>query len=149
MKLTLSQPPRPTFLTIGALAAASGLAASAIRYWERAGVLPAPPRQGGQRRYPRAALAQLAILRLAQSCGFTLEEMRRLVQGFRGGSPSQRWRSMATAKRAELEAKIRELQSMRKILKRLLHCECLEWSQCDRLATQMKTQTRAKKKAQR
>lgn len=141
MKSTLSQAPTRAHLSIGALASASNLPASTIRYWERIGLFPAPLRQGGQRRYNHEALSQLIILRLAQSCGFSLQEIRRLVQTFRGGTPSQRWRAMASSKRLEIDAQINELQSMRKILDTLLECECLDWKQCASLATQAKTET--------
>ncbi len=69
-------------MTIGELAAESGVPASTIRYWERIGVLPKPPRTNGQRRYAPDAVQRLAVLRLAQACGFRLEEMRRLLHGF-------------------------------------------------------------------
>lgn len=63
-------------MTIGELAIESGVPASTIRYWERIGVLPVPARISGQRRYLQDALHRLAVLRLAQACGFRLEEMR-------------------------------------------------------------------------
>lgn len=138
MKSTLSQGPFPARFSIGTLAAASGLPASTIRYWERVGALPAPPRQSGQRRYTEESLTHLAILQLAQSCGFALPEMRALVQGFRGGAPSERWRATAARKRDELETRIRQLQSMRKMLDRFLHCECVDWQHCARLASAAK-----------
>jgi DNA-binding transcriptional MerR regulator len=72
-------------MTIGELAVESGIPASTIRYWEKIGVMPKPVRASGQRRYPPDAIHQLAVLRLAQSCGFRLDEMRHLLHGFGPG----------------------------------------------------------------
>lgn len=67
-------------MTIGELAAESGVTPSIIRYWERIGGLPQPVRAKGQRRYAPDAVHRLALLQLAQACGFRLEEMRHLVR---------------------------------------------------------------------
>jgi DNA-binding transcriptional MerR regulator len=85
LKWTLSQ--AEDILTIGELSAESGVPASTIRYWERVGAMPMPVRVSGQRRYHSDAVHQLAVLRLAQACGFRLDEMRHLMQGFRSGGP--------------------------------------------------------------
>jgi MerR family transcriptional regulator, redox-sensitive transcriptional activator SoxR len=59
-------------MTIGEVAKKAGLRASAIRYYEKAGLLPKPVRTGGQRRYEGGILARLAVLERAKDCGFTL-----------------------------------------------------------------------------
>ena len=88
-------------MTIGELAAESGMPASTIRYWERIGVLPKPARVSGQRRYAPDAVQRLAVLRLAQACGFRLEEMRHLLHGFGAGvKPPRRWQELARQKQA-------------------------------------------------
>ena len=82
-------------MTIGELAAESGMPASTIRYWERIGVLPKPLRVSGQRRYAPDAVQRLAVLRLAQACGFHLDEMRHLLHGFGVGvKPPRRWQEL-------------------------------------------------------
>jgi MerR family redox-sensitive transcriptional activator SoxR len=84
-------------MTIGELAVESGIPASTIRYWEKIGVMLKPVRASGQRRYQPDAIHQLAVLRLAQSCGFRLDEMRHLLHGFGPGvTPPRRWQELAT-----------------------------------------------------
>src|SRR5260370_7524652 len=108
-------------MTIGELSLASGLPSSTIRYWERIGVLPKPPRVSGQRRYRADAEHTVAVLRLAQSCGFHLEEMRRLLHGFRPGvSASRRWQELAQHKRIELADQMERLKAIQQVLDRVL-----------------------------
>jgi len=91
-------------MTIGDLASKTGLATSAIRYYERIGVLPLPGRVSGQRRYGTDALDRLAVLRLAQACGFHLDEIKMLLQGFNTTTkPSERWRKLAERKKQEID----------------------------------------------
>ena len=74
-------------LTIGQLAQRFGLNASAIRYYERVGVLPEPARESGQRRYGADAVKRLEALQAAKQAGFTLEEARLLLQRSEAGDP--------------------------------------------------------------
>ncbi len=122
-------------MTIGKLAAESGLPASTIRYWERIGLLPAAPRVNGQRRYRPDAVHTLAMLRLAQACGFRLEEMRHLRNGFRPSVPaSRRWQELARKKMCELDEQLKRLKTMRQLLDRVRQCECADLSTCGRIA---------------
>ena len=77
-------------LTIGQLAAASGVPTSTIRFWERRDLLVPTARSGGQRRYTDDALAQVGLLRLCQDAGFTLTEIQQMLAQ-RAGDPT-RWR---------------------------------------------------------
>jgi MerR family redox-sensitive transcriptional activator SoxR len=126
-------------MTIGEVSRRSGLAASAIRFYEQAGVLPKPPRASGRRQYDPSILERLAVLERAKACGFTLEETRRLFFGFREGTPpSERWQLLARrklAELAELQAKIAAMQAM---LER--SCQCADLSECGRrlMAARMK-----------
>lgn len=125
-------------MKIGELARLSGLPASTLRYWERAGLLPAPARSGGQRRYSQEAVHLVAVLRLAQSCGFTLAEMRQLLHGFAPDSkPSRRWQVMAEKKTAELDSQIEKLRAMRKLVSKADACDCESLVQCGRIATKV------------
>lgn len=72
-------------LTIGEVARHAGIAASTIRYYELIGVLPAPVRIGGQRRYAADVLGKLGFVRVAQEAGFTLAEIRALISDIDGG----------------------------------------------------------------
>jgi MerR family redox-sensitive transcriptional activator SoxR len=122
-------------MTIGELSLASGLPASTIRYWEKVGVLPQPARISGQRRYATDAVHRLAMLRLAQACGFRLEEIRRLLHGFDPDvAPRRRWRELARAKQQELDGQIARLRAMRRLVDRLLRCRCVSLPECGRIA---------------
>ena len=125
-------------MTIGELAAESGLPASTIRYWERIGVLPKPPRVSGQRRYTGNAVQRLAVLRLAQACGFRLDEMRHLLHGFEAGvKPPRRWQELARRKQEELDEQMARLKAMRRVVDRVLQCQCFELPECGRIAESM------------
>jgi MerR family transcriptional regulator, redox-sensitive transcriptional activator SoxR len=100
-----------------------GLRASAIRYYEQIGILAPARRVSGQRRYDETVLYRLAVVRRAQDAGFTLDEIRRLFFGFSESTPvSERWKKIAERKMVELDARIEQIQSMRKLLKKLQSC---------------------------
>lgn len=112
-------------LTIGELARRAGLRASALRFYERAGLLAAPRRVAGQRRYPAAALGTLALIQLAQGAGMSLAEIRVLLHGFAPGTPpATRWQELAPQRIATLDAQIARMQEMRERLAATLACEC-------------------------
>jgi MerR family redox-sensitive transcriptional activator SoxR len=118
-------------MTIGQVAKESGLAASAIRYYEKAGVLPKPGRIAGRRRYEPTILERLALLERAKACGFSLAESRQLFYGFQEGTPpSERWRTLARRKIIELDELAREIAVMRDML--LRPCECRDLAECGR-----------------
>ena len=120
-------------LAIGEVARLAKLRPSAIRYYERAGLIAPPGRSSGQRRYDRSVFEALALIRLAQRAGFTVRETRRLLAGFSASTPaSTRWQSLARHKLEEVEARIREAEEMRDVLKRLLHCRCETLGDCVR-----------------
>ena len=120
-------------MTIGEVAKQAGLRASAIRFYEKSGLLPKPVRSGGQRRYERGILERLAVLERAKDCGFTLEEVRTLFNGFRGEVPlSKRWQSLARKKIAELDALTERIGVMRGLLERAERCRCLDFEECGR-----------------
>ncbi|MGP0073035.1 MAG: MerR family transcriptional regulator [Bryobacteraceae bacterium] len=109
-----------------------GLRTSAIRYYEQIGILEPVRRVSGQRRYDDAVLYRLAVVRRAQEAGFTLDEIRRLFVGFPRSTPvSARWKSIAERKLVELDARIEQIQSMRKLLNKLLaRCTCETVERC-------------------
>jgi MerR family transcriptional regulator, redox-sensitive transcriptional activator SoxR len=121
----------PAGMTIGQVAKQAGLSASAIRFYEKAGVLPKPLRSGGQRRYDRTILERLVVLERAKNCGFTLEEARRLFHGFPDGtSPSVRWQTLARKKIVELDALARQVAAMKQLLRK--SCDCRDLQECGR-----------------
>jgi len=122
-------------MTIGELSSRSGMPASTIRYWERIAVLPKPARSSGQRRYSSDALDYLAVLRLAQTCGFRLDAMRHLLHGFQPGvAASRRWRDLALKKRQELNQQTASIKAMQKLVDRVLRCQCVDLRDCGRAA---------------
>jgi MerR family redox-sensitive transcriptional activator SoxR len=123
---------RMPHLSISEVARQVGLRASAIRYYEQIGILSPALRVSGQRRYDETVLYRLAVLRRAQDVGFSLDEIRRLFFGFVPSTPiSQRWRKIAERKMVELDARIEQIESMRKLLKKLQTCcECETVERC-------------------
>ena len=118
-------------MTVGDLARRAGVRPSTVRYYEQRGLLPAPPRRHGWREYDGDALAHLAVVQFARSCGFTLTETRQLVKGFSPRTAmSARWNSMAQTKIIEMDAAIERAHAMKDLLTRIGRCECdtlLEW----------------------
>ena len=113
--------------SISEVAKQVGLRTSAIRYYEEIGILQPARRVSGQRRYDNTVLYRLAVLQRAQQAGFTLDEIRQLFFRF----ASERWNLVAEQKLAELDAKIEQIESMRKLLKKLQTCcECETVERC-------------------
>jgi MerR family redox-sensitive transcriptional activator SoxR len=130
-------------LPIGEVARAAGLAPSAIRYYERAGLLPKPGRQSGQRRYGAQTAARLRIIQLARAAGFTIAETRTFLSGFsQATTPAARWRALAERKLTELEAQSRRIASMKTLLESSFHCGCLRIEDCERLIASCDTTRR-------
>jgi MerR family redox-sensitive transcriptional activator SoxR len=118
-------------LTIGEIARRTGLRTSAIRYYERIGLIPEARRVSGQRRFGPDVFTHLAIVRMAQDAGFTIEEVRTLVSGFpEGTSAGDRWRAFARRKLPEVDARIERLFAVRRVLEESLACGCLTLDAC-------------------
>jgi MerR family redox-sensitive transcriptional activator SoxR len=118
-------------LSIGQLAAKAEVNASTLRYYESVGLIPAPERINGQRRYEEGLLDRINFIKVAQQTGFSIQEIAVLLEGFETGeSLSERWEQMAKQKRNELEEKKKQLNSMIQILDSGLSCKCLTWSEC-------------------
>jgi MerR family transcriptional regulator, redox-sensitive transcriptional activator SoxR len=112
-------------MRIGQLAQLCGVRASAIRYYEAAGLLDPPSRVSGCRDYPREAVSQLQIVRAAQRAGFKVAEIREFVSALkRKGKPSRGWPVMAQRKLEELDANIAQLQAARRTLSSAINCSC-------------------------
>jgi MerR family redox-sensitive transcriptional activator SoxR len=107
---------------IGEVASAVGVKTSTIRYYESIGLIPAPPRVSGRRRYGPEVMERLRIIAMLQQVGFRLREIRRLMAGMK--SPSTRWRSAAAAKLAEIDANVAQLRRARRLLADAIDCAC-------------------------
>jgi DNA-binding transcriptional MerR regulator len=100
---------------IGQVAAETGVSAAAIRYYERIGLLSAPPRSSaGYRRFSDQAVAELRFIRKAQGLGFALDEVAAILELSRAGrEPCAEVRSLARARLAAVDERIRHLQQFR------------------------------------
>ena len=112
-------------LTIGQLAARAGLRTSHIRFYERVGVLPAPERVSGQRRYRPEALHRLSIIDVAQRAGLTLEQIAPLTgPENRSADAGRHIRALADDKLPHIEALITRAQAVKHWLQVAQHCDC-------------------------
>lgn len=119
------------FKSIGEIAKEAGVNPSAIRYYESMGLLPEPTRISGQRRYTTDVLNRILFIKLAQRAGFTVQDMKELLEGFDARvKPSERWRVLAVEKHKELDEKKKTIESMQQVLTQGLQCECLTWEAC-------------------
>ena len=106
-------------LTIGKFAAAGGVGVETIRYYQRRGLLDTPRRLEGIRHYGDVDVRRLQFIRQAQTAGFTLEEIKELLD-LDSGEDRERARNLAKNRIGALDAKIAELQQARKALQRLV-----------------------------
>ncbi len=120
-------------MKIGQLARSAGLNASAIRYYEKRGLLAAPQRLGGHRRYPADALDRILLIRFATEMGFTLAEIKLFLSGLHDNTPvGPRWKKLATRKLAEVDQSLARSIKLKSLLQGLLHCRCASLQQCVR-----------------
>ncbi|WP_275836503.1 MerR family transcriptional regulator [Roseisolibacter sp. H3M3-2] len=118
-------------MSIGEVARRAGIAPSAIRYYESLGLLPAPARASGQRRYDASVLEWLSLIALAREAGFTMAEVGQLVAGFVPGTPpAAQWRALAARKLAEIDAQVARAERMRAVLTIALDCGCFRLEDC-------------------
>jgi MerR family redox-sensitive transcriptional activator SoxR len=119
-------------VSIGVLAGRTGLAVSAIRYYEDQGLITPWRNAGGQRRFLRADIRRLSFVRIAQQLGFTLPEIRDLLAELPNGrtpTPAD-WSRMGDGFRARLDARIETLQRLRDNLDGCIGCGCLSLPKC-------------------
>jgi len=120
-------------LTIGEVAHRTGLRASAIRYYEKIGLLPKTQRVGGQRQYESGVLNYLAVIDVAKSAGFRIDEIRHLVHGFGKGTPAfHRWQLLTQRKITEMDDLIARAKKMKLLLEKADRCKCFDLEDCGR-----------------
>lgn len=115
-------------LTIGEVARRAGVAPTALRCYEKLGLLPAPERIGGRRRYDEAILVRLEVIRLCKAAGFSLDEIAVLMDDDTPGRPVAR--ALAEAKLAEIDAQIASLARARSIVEWGMQCTCPSIDEC-------------------
>jgi MerR family transcriptional regulator, redox-sensitive transcriptional activator SoxR len=119
-------------LTIGEVAERAGVASSALRFYEREGLIESERSSGGQRRYHRDVLRRIAFVRAAQRVGLTLDEIRAALDSLpHGRTPTARdWERLSRSWRPLLDARISELERLRDRLDSCIGCGCLSLRVC-------------------
>jgi MerR family redox-sensitive transcriptional activator SoxR len=118
-------------ITIGEVARRAGLQASAIRYYEKIGLLPKTQRIGGQRHYETGVLNYLEVIDVAKRAGFRIDEIKQLFNGFGKGTPAfRRWQLLAQRKITEMDDLIARARKMKRPLEKADRCKCLDLEDC-------------------
>ena len=120
--------------SISEVAKQIGLRSSAIRHYERIGILPPAQPVSGQRRYDNTVLDRLAVIQRARQTGFTLEEIKELFFGFRAETPpSVRWQKLKKLKILALDRILERVQSMRALVEEQGKCRCTALEECGKI----------------
>jgi MerR family redox-sensitive transcriptional activator SoxR len=119
-------------LGIGEVARRSGVAASALRYYEKEGLITGERTDGGQRRYPRSVLRRLAFVRAAQNVGLSLDEVRAALSELPDSRVPTKadWARLSSRWRARLDEQIAGLVALRDGLTTCIGCGCLSLRRC-------------------
>jgi MerR family redox-sensitive transcriptional activator SoxR len=122
----------PKVLSVGEVAARSGVAVSALHFYEREGLIQGWRSGGNQRRYERAVLRRVAIIKVAQQVGIPLAEIRARLAAMPGGKTPGKaaWAGLAAEWRADLERRIALLTRLRDRLDGCIGCGCLSVGEC-------------------
>lgn len=124
--------PLPDHITISELAKRSGVAASALRYYESLGLIAAERTSGNQRRYRRSVLRRVALIRVAQSVGVTLQQIHRALATLperRDPTPAD-WARLSRRWHSDLSERIGTLERLRDQLSSCIGCGCLSLERC-------------------
>ena len=119
-------------LTVGEVAARSGVSVSALHFYERSGLIAARRTSGNQRRYRRDVLRRVALIRVAQRVGIPLADIRSALAELPDGrTPTRRdWQQLSERWRAELDERIHRLQQLRDSFTDCIGCGCLSIDRC-------------------
>jgi len=122
----------PDELTIGEVAARSGIAASALRFYEAQGLITASRTGGNQRRYTRAVLRRIALIQAGRAAGIPLERIRSALDGLPSSrTPTRRdWERLSGRWRDDLDRQLATLQAIRDRLTTCIGCGCLSIDAC-------------------
>ncbi|WP_010140229.1 redox-sensitive transcriptional activator SoxR [Oceanicola sp. S124] len=128
----LRRPLRRDGLTIGQIAARTGLSVSAIRYYETEGLIAPWRNDAGQRRFERADIRRLSFVLIAQGLGASIAEIRAQLSRLpKGRTPTAAdWRHLSESYRADLDRRIARLQKLRDNLDGCIGCGCLSLDRC-------------------
>jgi len=120
-----------SLLSIDKIAKQSGVNASALRYYERCGLIGEGVKIGGRRHYPPSILQRLSVIKVCQTIGFTLSEIAELLDGptSQGGV----WRELASARRAQVQQQIEQLRSLLELIDTAMNCPCHKLCDCPQM----------------
>ena len=114
-------------LSIGELSDETDTPISTVRFYERRGLLPPPPRESGKRRYPPEAADRVRLIRMWQNSGFSLGEIGTLLLE---RADADAWKALVHAKIAELTVLQAEIELSREQLQHSLLCRAADWTTC-------------------
>jgi MerR family transcriptional regulator, redox-sensitive transcriptional activator SoxR len=119
-------------LTVGEVAARSGVAVSTLHFYEEKGLVSSIRSSGNQRRYPRGVLRRVSIIKVAQKAGISLSEIKAALDRLPSGRPvsAEDWRQLSEQWKSDLEARIRKLIGLRDQLNDCIGCGCLSMQAC-------------------
>ena len=120
--------PLPKILSVGEVARRSGVSVSALHFYEREGLIESWRSGGNQRRYERAVLRRVAIIKVAQAVGIPLAEIRQRLEQMPKGKTG--WAKLAADWRADLDRRIALLTRLRDRLDSCIGCGCLSIDDC-------------------
>lgn len=125
----------PDELTIGELSARSGVATSALRFYESRGLLASTRTSGNQRRYDRVVLRRIALIQAGRAAGIPLGQIRAALETLPARrTPSRRdWERLSSAWQGDLDARITGLTAIRDRLTTCIGCGCLSIDRCELL----------------
>lgn len=120
-------------MEIGEVARRVGLKPSAVRYYEERGLIAPDQRIGNRRVYSEDAVARLSLILFAKELGFSLDDIRTLLDGFpKGTKPAERWSHLASIKLAQLDVLAQRIEVVRDALTRISRCGCEDLDECSR-----------------
>jgi MerR family transcriptional regulator, redox-sensitive transcriptional activator SoxR len=122
----------PTVISIGQMASRTGLAVSAIRYYEQEGLIKPERSRAGQRRFMRADIRRLSFVLIVQQLGFSIADIRTMLKSLpEGRTPTQSdWTKLSKTIRHELDQRITTMTKLRENLDGCIGCGCLSLRKC-------------------
>lgn len=119
-------------LSVGELARRAGVAVSALHFYEARGLIHSLRSSGNQRRYPRGMLRRVAVIKVAQRTGMSLDEIGRALRALPDdrAPTTEEWSAMSAAWRDDLDSRIRRLTQLRNQLDGCIGCGCLSLQAC-------------------
>jgi DNA-binding transcriptional MerR regulator len=127
-------------ISISELARRTGLASSALRYYERAGLLSPAGRAGGRRHYGASSAERVALIQLCKNAGFTLREIHALIAV--GSRKSRPWIRLVEAKLRELETRIAQAERAKALVQHALACPHRDLLSCSNFRAAIKAHLR-------